>query len=45
MTNDYEFGKDFKMDEIRADINLSKVIKGKVKKKSNLTKFTAWRTP
>ena len=45
MKNAYAFGEDFKMDELRARHNLSKVLKGKVKRKGNLTKkFTAWKT-
>jgi len=28
MTNDYKYGEEFELDEIRANVNLSKVIKG-----------------
>ena len=44
----YEYGKDFEMDELRTNHNISEILKGKKKRKlkQNLTKkFTAWITP
>lgn len=42
----YVYGEDFELDEVRANINISKMLKGKTKRKSNLSKkFTAWKTP
>lgn len=49
MTNNYNFGEEFEMDELRANVNLSKVMKGKVKRKGKrntlVKKWSAWRTP
>ena len=44
-TNNYEYGEDFKLDEIRADVNLSKILKGKVKRKKKVKKKSLWETP
>ena len=49
MKNNYTYGEDFEMDEIRASKNFTKVCKGKVKRKKKVkklaNKFTAWKTP
>jgi len=49
MKDNYEYGEDFEMDEIRANVNISKVCRGEVKRKKKvkklLNKFTAWKTP
>jgi len=48
MKNKYEYGKDFKLDELRANVNISKILKGRVKRKKRVKlsdKFTAWKTP
>lgn len=50
MKNGYTYGEDFKLDEIRANVNMSKMLKGKTKrkmrkKKIDLSKYNAWRTP
>lgn len=44
MKNNYEYGEDFEMDELRANVNISKIIKGKVKRK-NTKKKLLWETP
>jgi len=38
MTNDYIFGKENKYDKIRTDINISKILQGKVGRKKKLKK-------
>lgn len=50
MKDEYIYGEDFELDEVRVNRNISKMLKGKTKskrkKKTNLSqKFTAWRTP
>jgi len=44
MKNNYEYGEDFEMDELRTNVNISKIIKGKVKRK-NTKKKLLWETP
>ena len=44
MKNKYEYGGDFEMDQLRADVNLKKVLKGKVKRKKKVNKLL-WKTP
>ena len=44
MSDNYEYGEDFEMDELRANVNISKIIKGKVKRK-NTKKKLLWETP
>ncbi len=38
MTNNYKYGEDFEMDELRASANISKILKGKAKRKKALKK-------
>jgi len=46
MKKKYVFGKDFKDDEKKASSNISKILKGKFKRKGNISKkFVAWKTP
>ena len=46
MKNKYEYGEDFELDELRTKENISKICKGKVKRKKRLpSKFKAWKTP
>jgi len=35
MSNDYEYGKEFEFDELRARQNITNILKGKVKRKGN----------
>jgi hypothetical protein len=43
-TNNYEYGEDFELDEIRADANISKILKGKAKRKKKVKK-SLWEMP
>ena len=46
MKNNYKYGEDFEMDQIRADANISKVLKGEVKRKKKVKKKSPlWKTP
>lgn len=41
----YEFGKDDDLDLLRTNRNISKMLKGKTKRKGTIEKkFTAWKT-
>jgi len=42
--NNYEYGEDFELDELRANANISKILKGKVKRKKKKNK-PLWETP
>lgn len=45
MKNKYEFGEDFELDVLKTNRNISKMLKGKTKRKGNVDKkFTAWKT-
>ena len=48
MEDNYKYGEDFEMDELRASKNISKMCKGETKKstfKELKDNFTAWETP
>lgn len=50
MKNKYEYGEDFELDELRANRNISKMLKGKTKRKVKGSKrlsekWNAWKTP
>ena len=49
MENNYEFGKDFEMDELRTSFNISKATKGKVRRRKKIMnrkeKYPFWTTP
>ena len=38
MKNEYKYGEDFEMDELRASANISKILKGKAKRKKKVKK-------
>ena len=44
MKNEYKYGEDFELDELRANVNISKILKGKVKRKKEKNK-PLWETP
>lgn len=45
MKNEYEFGRDSELDLLRASRNISKMLKGKTKRKGTIEKkFNAWKT-
>jgi len=39
MSNDYEYGKEFEFDELRARQNITKIIQGKLKRKGKVNKI------
>jgi len=45
MKNNYEYGEDFELDELRANVNISKMLKGKVKRKKKVKNKLLWKIP